>query len=94
MICQKEYIELATVKAIKFLQDDVFSGDMWEGELLEHMLKVDTSFLTAYLDELQGVLKDAQDKLETRERLCDEERIEFQETVASASKKIMEQAAK
>ena len=45
MVRQKEFTNLAMSKAISFLQEDVFAGESYEGELLEKVSEMDSSFL-------------------------------------------------
>lgn len=44
MIRQKEFLDLAMDKAMEFLQDNVFAGETYEGELLEKISEM-VSFL-------------------------------------------------
>lgn len=89
MIRQKEFFNLAMVKAEEFLQENVFAGEGYDGELLEKISEMDTSFLTSHSDKLKSILKDAMNKSETHEWLYEEEREEFREIVDSVLKKIM-----
>ena len=51
MIRQKEFTNLAVSKAINFLKEDVFVGELYEGELLEKVSEMDSSFLISYADD-------------------------------------------
>lgn len=59
MIRQKQFISLAMPKAIKFLQDDVFIGETYDGELLEKVSEMDSSFLISYADDLKNIIQNA-----------------------------------
>ncbi len=87
MIRQKEFINLAIEKAVCLLQDNLFAGEGYDGELLEHILEVDASFLTTYLDELKFILKDASVKMETHEWLFEGEKEDFKGILNAVLKK-------
>lgn len=88
MMRQKEFTELAMEKAIEFLQNNVFAGATYDGELLEKISEINTTFLTTYSDKLKPILKDALDKSEMHEWSYDGEKEEFNEIVNSVSKKL------
>lgn len=89
MIRQKMFSDLAIEKAVCILQDNLFAGDFYEGELLEHILKMDASFLTTHLDELKFILKDAPAKMETHEWWFEGEKEDFKEILNAVLIKIM-----
>ena len=86
MIRQKEFVDLAVSKAVDFLQDNVFIGEMYEGELLEKVSGIELTSLSFYSDKLKDILSDALEKSREHEWLCDEEREEFEEIVNNFSK--------
>ena len=85
MIRQKEFTNLAVSKAINFLKEDVFVGELYEGELLEK----DSSFLISYADDLKNIIKNALVKSETRDWIYAGEEEEFKDMIDTLSKKIM-----
>lgn len=89
MMRQKEFPNLAMTKAIEFLEDNVFAGETYDGELLEKISEMNTSFLSSYSDKLQTILKNALDISEMHKWSYDGEREEFKKMVDSALKKIM-----
>ena len=88
MICQKEFCDLAVEKAVEFLQDNVFAGEIYDGQLLEKISEMSDPFLTKYSNKLKYILKDAMGKSETHEWSYEGEREEFKNMVNSILKKI------
>ncbi len=87
MIRQKQFISLAMSKAIKFLQDDVFIGEAYDGEMLEKISEMDSSFLISYADDLKNIIQNALDKSVTHGWSYNEED-EFKKIVNSITKKL------
>lgn len=88
MIRQKELINLAMSKAINFLQDDVFIGEAYDGEMLEKISEMDSSFLMSYADDLRNIIKNASEKSVIHEWLYDGEEDEFKNIVSIIAKKL------
>ncbi len=88
MIRQKELINLAMSKAIIFLQDDVFIGEAYDGEMLEKISEMDSSFLMSYADDLRNIIKNASEKSVIHEWLYDGEEDEFKNIVSIIAKKL------
>lgn len=88
MMRQKEFIDLAISKAINFLKGNVFSGDMYEGEILEKLLEVDNCNLVIYSNELKRILSSALEESEKHEWLCKEEKEDFEKVVRKLISKI------
>lgn len=82
MIRQKQFINLAMSKAIKFLQDNVFIGEAYEGEMLEKISEMDSSFLISYADDLKEIIKTALEKSVIHEWSYDGEEDEFKEILS------------
>lgn len=89
MVRQKEFTNLAMSKAISFLQEDVFAGESYEGELLEKVSEMDSSFLISYADDLKNIIKNALVKSETRDWTYDGEEEEFKDMIDALSTKVM-----
>ena len=88
MIRQDVVMELAMTKAMDFLQGDVFAGEMYDGQLLENISRLDAVLLTSYSEKLKAILKDALEKSETHEWSYEEEKEEFIGIVKIISKKL------
>ena len=88
MIRQKEFCDLAVEKAVEFLQDNVFAGEIYDGQLLEKISEMSDPFLTKYSNKLKYILKDAMGKSETHEWSYEGEREENKNMVNSILKKI------
>ena len=89
MVRQKEFTNLAMSKAISFLQEDVFAGESYEGELLEKVSEMDSSFLISYADDLKNIINNALVKSKTRDWTYDGEEEEFKDMIDTLSKKVM-----
>lgn len=89
MIRQKEFTNLAMSKAINFLQEDVFVGESYEGELFEKISEMDSSFLISYADDLKNIIKNALVKSEIRDWTYDGEEEEFKDVIDTLSTKVM-----
>lgn len=89
MIRQKEFTNLAMSKAINFLQEDVFVGESYEGELFEKISEMDSSFLISYADDLKNIINNALVKSKTRDWTYDGEEEEFKDMINTLSKKVM-----
>lgn len=90
MIRQKQFINLAMLKAINFLQDDVFIGETYDGELLEKISGMDSSFLKSYADDLHNIIKNALDESVMHEWSYDGEDDEFKNIVSVIEKKLIQ----
>lgn len=81
MIRQQEFMDLAILKAVKFLQESVFIGEAYDGELFEKLAEIDTSSLIPYKENLKDILKHALEESVIHEWSYDGEREEFEEIV-------------
>ena len=90
MIRQKQFISLTMSKAIKFLQDDVFIGEAYDGEMLEKISEMDSSLLISYADDLKNIVQNALDKSVTHEWSYNGEEDEFKKIVNSITKKLVQ----
>ena len=90
MIRQKQFISLAMSKAIKFLQNDVFIGEAYDGEMLKKISEMDSSLLISYADDLKNIVQNALDKSVTHEWSYNGEEDEFKKIVNSITKKLVQ----
>ena len=90
MIRQNEFVDVAISKAIVYLKANPFVGDMYEGELLEKLSKININDLKDYLNEIKDILSNALAKNESYDWLDEEERKEFEEIISSFSEKILD----
>lgn len=88
MLRQKEFIDMSVLKAIDYLKENPFAGDMYAGELLEKLSETDTDSLTAYIGDIKIILSLAKEKNSEYEWLSDEERTEFAELINAFSKSL------
>lgn len=88
MIRQKEFLDIAILKAVDYLKENPFIGDMYDGELLEKLSEIHIDSLTDCIEEIKSILSTAKEKNDEYEWLDDEERIEFAEIIKEFSDKI------
>lgn len=89
MIRQKEFMNLAISKAIFFLQEDVFVGESYEGEMLEKVSEIESSILKSYADDLKNIVKNALVKSEIHDWSYAGEEKEFKDLIESLAQKVM-----
>lgn len=83
MFQQKIFVELALKKAIVFLRNDIFSGELCDGELLVKTTEVNFSLFIPHISKLNAILENALEKSKHHEWLCDEDMIVFEKAVIS-----------
>ena len=88
MIRQNEFIDIAVLKAIDYLKENPFAGDMYEGEVLEKLSGISIDNLKDYINELKDILSKALINNENYEWIDDEERKEFAEVILKFLDKI------
>lgn len=88
MIRQKEFLDIAILKAVDYLKENPFIEDMYDGELLEKLSEIHIDSLTDCIEEIKSILSTAKEKNDEYEWLDDEERIEFAEIIKEFSDKI------
>lgn len=89
MIRQKEFMNLAISKAIFFLQEDVFVGELYEGELFEKISEIDSSFLVSHVIDLKKIIKNALEKSVVHDWTYDGEEEEFKGLIDTLFQKVM-----
>ncbi len=77
MLRQKVCIDVAMLKTIEFLLQDVFAGDAYDGQALETLLRMDGVILRPYADILQRIVAEAQARSEEHEWSYEGEEEEF-----------------
>lgn len=88
MLRQNEFVDLAIAKAVRYLEKDPFVGDMYEGEILEKISKLNTNDLMPYIDELKIILKKALEESQHHEWLLEEDKDEFGDLIKSLISKL------
>ena len=88
MMRQNEFVELAISRAIDYLKDNPFAGELYEGELLEKVSMFDINQIRDYSDEIRNILEIALKENEVYEWLNEDERMAFKKIVNSFSEKI------
>ncbi|HJA40428.1 MAG TPA: hypothetical protein H9667_02715 [Firmicutes bacterium] len=65
------------------MRDNIFTGELYEGELLEKISELDASFLANYAEDLKSILKNSVEKSTLHIWSYNEEKEEFKEIVKS-----------
>lgn len=89
MLRQKLFPDLAMTKAIELLREDLFAGELYEGELLAAIADTESPLTAAHAQELKEVLRDASERIAAHEWMFDGEADEFREIVDAAARKIV-----
>lgn len=90
MVRQDIFVEQAVGRAVEYLEENPFSGDLYEGEVLYMLYKLDGSYYIEYADKLNKVLECAMEQNRKYEWLLEEERDEFDKLVKAFKEKIWE----
>ena len=78
MIRQEVFVEIALKKAIDILKNNPLVGEMYEGELLEKVLKEEIETITKkYNEDIKMILKKAKEKAENYEWITNDEKNDF-----------------
>lgn len=89
MLRQEVLPDLAMTKAIEFLRENPFAGELYEGEILTAIAGREASLLALYVEELTEILRDALEKITACEWSYDGEAEELKEIVDSVARKIL-----
>lgn len=52
MLRQNLFVDMAVKKSLVMLNNDIFIGEYYDGELLEHILKTDKNYLKDNIDDI------------------------------------------
>ncbi|SDZ68861.1 hypothetical protein SAMN05421736_1417 [Evansella caseinilytica] len=81
MIKQNVFIELAISKALELLKLNPLEGDVYDGQLLELLFKVDKDKIRGYEESLKEILMNAKENVDIDNFMCKEEYDEFKDLV-------------
>lgn len=85
---QNMFIESAVVVLLSYLQNDVFAGDVYEGEGIEILSGLDDKYITPYINIIDEIIIKAGNDSSDHEWLCQEDKKEFDEYIKQLSEKI------
>lgn len=83
MLRQNEFLDIAMPIAIECLNKDVFIGELYSGNLLDAISKVDKGILDNYVEELKKIISRALSELNDYEEDYEGERDEIKEIINS-----------
>lgn len=89
MLRQKEFMDLAMSMALDILQENVYAGELYAGELVEKISQVDVTFLASYANDLKNILIFALEENIPYEWSYEGEKEEFKSAVTTLLKKIV-----
>ena len=76
------------VVLLSYLQNDVFAGDMYEGEGIENLSRLGDKYLLPYITTVDEILIKAGKDSTDHEWLCQEDKEDFDEYIKQLSDKI------
>lgn len=88
MMRQKIFVNLAMVKAIEFLQENIFAGELYDGEILDKISELDISFIMPYINDLEKILEIASEESVLHEWSYNGEIEEFKKVIELLLRKI------
>lgn len=91
MLRQRICSVIAIERAIEFLGDDIFAGEIYEGQLMAHLYNAKEKYLCKRYDDIKPILADAEVKALRHEWSCESDKMEFIQTVEDFVKKIEDQ---
>ncbi len=77
LLTQKMYLEVAILKAIEFLEEDVFCGFRYDGELLEVLSQSNLKLLNNVQDIIKKILNSGLKEVDSFEWNDETERVHF-----------------
>ena len=77
MIRQNLFIEIATKKTVEFLISDPFAHEEYEGQLLEHLARVDAIYLKTYADKIERIADNGMKSLNESEWMSEDDKAEY-----------------
>ena len=89
MLRQNIFVDLAMKTAMHMLQEDVFSGELYDGEVLEKLSEINSEFLKPYADELKTVVHNASQACQAHVWGYDGEESEFRDILSKLSVKLL-----
>ncbi len=90
MMRQGEFVELAIKRALDFLRENPFSGELAEGEFFCKMSKLDNVYLLPYKKELKEIFTRAVEESESYEWLYEQDKKDFEKVIPILFKKFQE----
>lgn len=94
MLRQREFIDLAMSMAVDILRENVYSGELYAGELVEKISQVDVSYLASYANDLKNILIVALEENMPYEWSYEGEMEEFKGTAMILLQEVLDQSRK
>ncbi len=88
MIRQKEFMDIAVRKAIAFLKDNPFSGELYEGELLEKVSGLSDEILCENISPFMSIVAEALIQNDNYEWITEEEKKEFEDLIIAFKQRL------
>ncbi|MBR4084494.1 MAG: hypothetical protein IKK33_09475 [Lachnospiraceae bacterium] len=88
MLRQNVLPEVALLSAVKWVLEDIYVGDAYDGQLLEALTRVEDRLLKPYVKVLQELLQEAEVLIEDHDWSYEGEQEEFGEVMKQLSQKL------
>ena len=88
MLRQKIFSVVAINRAIEMLKDDIFTGEMYEGQLMANLCNAKEKYLCKRYDDIRPLLKDAELKALSNNWSVEKDKAEFLKVVEDFIEKI------
>ncbi len=88
-IRQNLFTEIAYEVLLAYLLNNPYAGDLYEGELMDKASKVDKELISKHKSTIQEIIEKANTFIKTYEWLCEEDKIEFTDSVNELKEKIV-----
>ncbi|MBR6394819.1 MAG: hypothetical protein IKS13_08395 [Ruminococcus sp.] len=88
MLRQKIFSVVAINRAIEMLKDDIFTGEMYEGQLMANLCNAKEKYLCKRYDDIRPLLKDAELKALSHNWSVEKDKAEFLKVVEDFIEKI------
>ena len=88
MLRQRIFSVVAINRAIEMLRDDLFAGEMYEGQLMANLCNAKEKYLCKRYDDVKTLLQGAELKALQHKWADEKEKLEFLKTVEEFEKKV------
>ena len=80
-IRQNLFLETAYEMLMVYLLQNPYEGDVYEGELIDKACEIDLKYLLGHRDTISEIISRARQFIKTNEWDCEEDKIEFEESI-------------
>ena len=88
MIRQNEFVEIAISKSIDILMQNTLAGELYEGELLEHISHICDKMIDKYSNALKQIVSNGWVQIEEYDWITENEREEFKKLLINFEQRL------